>query len=141
MEAFGRIPGKHRQAFDKSLSLFHPDLDLRWKRSSERARLLLDGEEIWVGHPYTTEKWLQRYQNMPVADARNRDFSKLEGITSAVGHSKATGWSNTVRLIELLSICDKRVGWNILSTLLFTEPDPLLRRIIARRIYGAPTDK
>lgn len=138
MESFGKTKGKHRQAFDRSIDLFHPDLNLKWKRSSGLAQLQMDGETIWKGHPYTTEKWLQRWQNLPVADVRERNFETLD---AAFQHRHRSGFCNTTDLLHLLSICDRRVGWNTLSVMLFTEPDPVRRRLIARRVYGAPTDK
>jgi predicted GIY-YIG superfamily endonuclease len=119
---------KKANNFTRLEELFHDSVSLKWGQSSREVWLRLNGEEIWRGNAYNTETWIKRYLQRSKEELLERDFNAWGEKSPPTPH--------TVKLFAILMAADRRFGWNTLSGWLFTEVDPVVRKVISRRVYG-----
>ena len=124
-----------------SEQLFAPTLDLKWKWEGTNFLLILDSKIIWESKTGATRwdypcrstiaRYLLGYIGTPVAKLKKGDINK---IARNAYHYEPAVRDNFLLLGRILLAADRRIGKNIQSIRLFTEPDQRIRNIIGRRL-------
>lgn len=127
-----------RKLMKASEGLFAPSLQMTWKWRGTSFDLYLEDQMIWtsnVGSVYwdtvnanSFARVLLEYINTPVVDLKKNNIKKQK-----LRFYEQKIIDNFAKLLRIMHAADRRIGKNIQSVRLFTEPDLLIRNIIARR--------
>ena len=130
-----------REVMKLSESLFVPSLNMRWKWLGTSFELWMGETLIWTSitgavpwdYPSANcvAKVLLEYLNTPVVDLKSQNIAH---VTKSSGWHDELSRKNFDLLPRLLLAADRRIGKNIQSLRLFTEPDIRVRNIIGRRV-------
>lgn len=143
MARYGSKKWKYDERHMMRLSekLFAPKLRLKWKWKGTSFELRQGETVVWhslVGaHPWDfisanrLAGILNHYINTPVDVLKRGDIAAI--VKKQSWHLEEVT-DNIARLVNLMIAADRRLGKNIQSVRLFTEPDRVIRNIIGSRL-------
>jgi hypothetical protein len=125
-----------------SESLFVPSMGLKWHFKGTHVHLTQRGEIIWHSHMDYTGKWYESWDYVSLnavarliqvyLHASVEDIRKGEPV--AHFNRRFTASKGRRELFAILRACDRRIGRNYQSKMLFIEPSQLIRNLIGSRV-------